>query len=151
MKKIFTLCLLAFIGIITVNAQINGCFKSISASTYHSVAINTDGSLWAWGYNGLGQLGNGTTSNNNTLPIKIGTNNNWASVSGGSYYTVAIKTDGSLWAWGYNAYGQLGNGTNSNTSTPIQIGTATDWASVSAGDHHTVAIKTNGSLWTWGK
>jgi uncharacterized repeat protein (TIGR02543 family) len=74
----------------------------------------------------------------------------WASVSAGSSHTVAIKTNGELWAWGYNYYGQLGRGNTTNSSSPVRIGTATNWASVSAGSVHTVAITTSGQLWAWG-
>lgn len=74
----------------------------------------------------------------------------WQSIAKGTYYTVAKKTDGTLWAWGYNNYGQLGDGTNTNKSTPTQIGTQANWQSFAAGASHTAAIKTNGTLWTWG-
>ncbi len=75
---------------------------------------------------------------------------NWASVSAGSSHTVAIKTDGVLYAWGMNSSGQLGDGTTSHKQTPIQVGFDTDWASVSAGYTHTVALKTDGTLYAWG-
>lgn len=125
---------------------------SVGGDNYsrHTVAIKTDGTLWAWGSNFNGQLGDGTIINR-TTPTQIGSDTNWKSVSAGGYsHTVAIKTDGTLWAWGYNWYGQLGDGTTSGTTFPIQIGTATDWASVSAGGTHSVAIKTDGTLWAWG-
>ena len=73
-----------------------------------------------------------------------------AQISAGAYHTVALKTDGTLWAWGYNNYGGLGDGTTAHKSSPVQIGTATDWAQISAGDYHTVALKTDGTLWAWG-
>ena len=73
-----------------------------------------------------------------------------ASLAAGSYHTVTIKTDSTLWAWGLNDYGQLGDGTNENKNSPIQIGAETNWASVAAGEAHTVAVKTDGTLWAWG-
>src|SRR3989338_5468335 len=78
------------------------------------------------------------------------TTTNWSSVSAGYYHTIAIKTDWTLWAWGFNNYGQLGDGTTTNRSSPTQIGSGTNWSSVSAGGYHTVAIKTDGTLWVWG-
>jgi len=75
---------------------------------------------------------------------------NWASLSTGIRHSVAIKTDGTLWAWGWNEYGQLGDGASRAKNEPTRIGTATNWASVSAGFGHTIATKTDGSIWAWG-
>ncbi|MDI6642051.1 MAG: hypothetical protein QME68_07060, partial [Elusimicrobiota bacterium] len=66
----------------------------------------------------------------------------WKSVSCGEYHTIAIKTDGTLWAWGNNSMGQLGLGDNTDRNTPTQVGTDTNWSSVSCGYYHTLAIKT---------
>jgi alpha-tubulin suppressor-like RCC1 family protein len=80
----------------------------------------------------------------------VGTATNWSSVSGGGYYTSAVKTDGTLWAWGANDNGQLGLGDTTTRNTPTQVGTAVNWLSVSSGGYHTLAVKTDGSLWAWG-
>lgn len=74
----------------------------------------------------------------------------WLQTNAGTYYTVAIKSDSTLWAWGWNDQGQLGNGTNTEQISPVQIGTQTDWKQVSAGRNYTEAIKNNGTLWAWG-
>ncbi|WP_353050505.1 T9SS type A sorting domain-containing protein [Chryseobacterium sp. ISL-6] len=115
----------------------------------HMVALKSDGTLWAWGNNKYGQLGDGTTVNK-TLPIQIGTATDWLSVTSGGNHTLAIKTDGTLWTWGDNSKGQLGNGTLTGSTSPIQIGIATDWAAIDGGRIHSIGLKTDGTLWTWG-
>ena len=127
-------------------------WHSVSAGYYHTAAIKTDGTLWAWGNNERGQLGDGTTDNRLVPTQESSTATNWSAVSAGNSHTVAVKTDGVLWAWGDNWAGQLGDGTTTRRLIPTQEGTnATDWHSVSAGDGgHTIAIKTNGTLWAWG-
>jgi len=134
-------------------------WKAVSAGSYHSLAIKKDGSLWAWGYNREGQLGDGTAGNyhHKSTPVRVGAANDWKAISAGGEHSLAIKTDGSLWAWGWNSYGQLGDGTGGdeagehNKNVPTRIGDATDWKTVSAGGEHSLAIKTDGSLWAWGK
>lgn len=137
--------------VVLLNTQINAqCWQSVSAGGLHTIAIKTDGTLWAWGINVNGQLGDNTIVFDINTPIQIGTATNWQSVSAGLNYTVAIKTDGTLWAWGYNNYGELGDGTIISKNTPTQIGIATNWKTIVAGEYHTVGIKTNGTLWAWG-
>ncbi len=126
------------------------CWQKISAGYAHTLAIRTDGTLWAWGLNNSGQLGNGTNDPVSYIPVQVGTATNWASVSAGSEHSMAIKTNGTLWAWGRNAESELGNGTNTDSNVPIQVGTDNDWVAVSAGTEHTLAKKANGTLWSWG-
>ena len=120
---------------------------------YHQTAIKTDGSMWVWGYNMYGELGlNAPNYAYKSSPTQLGTDATWAKAANYDSSTTAIKTDGSLWVWGYNGYGQLGLNTGGPTirhSSPVQVGTATDWSQVSmTGSTH--AIKTNGTLWSWG-
>ena len=117
---------------------------------YYTVALKADGTLWAWGYGTNGQLGDGTTAVR-TTPIQEATGaNDWVAVDAGKYHTVALKADGTLWAWGSNNYGELGDGTTTNSSTPVQEATqASDWVAVDVGDWHTVALKADGTLWAW--
>ena len=124
-------------------------WSAVSAGGSHTVAIGADGSLWAWGLNGVGQLGDGTADDRG-VPVRIGAATNWAAVSAGGGYTVALAADGLLWAWGNNSSGQLGDGTAANRNTPTRIQAGVSWASVSAGSSHTMAIGTDGSLWAWG-
>jgi alpha-tubulin suppressor-like RCC1 family protein len=114
-----------------------------------TVAIKSDGTLWAWGQNNYGQLGDGTNIDKN-IPVQIGTDNTWRYISAGSD-TLALKSDGTLWAWGRNNYGQLGDGSTIDKNTPVQIGTGNTWKYVSAGGNHTIALKSDGMLWAWGR
>jgi alpha-tubulin suppressor-like RCC1 family protein len=126
-------------------------WKQVAGGYFHTAAIKTDGTLWTWGYNSSGQLGDNTTVNKSRPVTTAGGGTNWKQVAGGSYHTAAIKTDGTLWTWGYNGYGQLGDGTNVNKSSPVTTaGGGTNWKQVSSGDYHTAAIKTDGTLWTCG-
>ncbi len=122
-----------------------GEYQAIAAGNDYTAVIKEDGSLWTWGYNEYGQLGDGTREDKST-PVKI--MDNVTAVSAGGYLTAAIKEDGSLWTWGWNNYGQLGDGTMENKSTPVKI--MDNVVAVSAGYNHTAAIKEDGSLWTWG-
>jgi alpha-tubulin suppressor-like RCC1 family protein len=127
-------------------------WKQVSTSFFHTAAIKEDGTLWTWGYNGTGQLG---TNNTTTPPTPVTTfagGTNWKQVSGGANHTAAIKTDGTLWTWGFGGTGQLGNGiTTGNISTPVTtFAGGTNWKQVSSAGAHTAAIKTDGTLWTWG-
>ncbi|WP_309641374.1 hypothetical protein [Flavobacterium sp.] len=134
----------------TVTITVTSCWKSVAEGSAHTVAIKPNGTLWTWGLNDFGQLGDNTTTNRST-PAQIGSATNWKSVSAGFYFCLAVKTDGTLWAWGLNSSAQLGDGTTVSKLTPVQIGTDTDWDSVSAGGSHSLAIKTNGTLWSWGR
>lgn len=126
-----------------------GCWKTVSTGMRHSLGIKSDGTLWAWGANDFGQLGNGTTIAK-TTPVQIGTANDWQSVSAGTLHSMAIKTNGTLWGWGINGNSRLGDGTTTGRIIPTQITSDTNWKSVCAGDVNTLAIKTNGTLWGWG-
>ncbi|MBO2012489.1 T9SS type A sorting domain-containing protein [Hymenobacter negativus] len=177
---------------------------SVAAGEYHTVAVRADGTLWTWGYNSSGQLGRGSADiGAHATPVQVGTATSWTSVAAGSAHTLAVRADGSLYAWGYNVYGalgqgnagggtdlyvptrvgtgtawvsvaaaalqslavqadgtlwswgdgysyQLGHGNNSDQYSPVQVGTATSWASVESGNNYSAAVRADGSLWTWG-
>jgi alpha-tubulin suppressor-like RCC1 family protein len=109
--------------------------------------------LWVWGYNPFGQLALNDTTPNRLTPVTtlIG-GNDWKSISLGKDYAVALKTNGTLWTWGVNTFGQLGINSTVSKSTPVTtILGGTNWASVAAGTTHTLAIKTDGTLWLWGE
>jgi alpha-tubulin suppressor-like RCC1 family protein len=132
-------------------------WSQVDCGENHTVAIKSDGTLWVWGRNNFGQLGDSTTTDK-TSPIQIGTGTNWSQIVCSGYdsyynnggYTIAVKSDGTLWAWGSNGNGQLGDGSTITRISPVKIGTATNWSKVATNDFHSAAIKTDGSLWAWG-
>lgn len=124
-------------------------WKLISANNFHSLAIKTDGTLWAWGMNIFGQLGDGTGTERDS-PVQIGTDVNWESVSAGLYYSLGLKKDSTIWSWGSNSGGELGLGSHTVPYAPTQIGTDADWISISAGNAYSVGLKKDSTLWQWG-
>jgi alpha-tubulin suppressor-like RCC1 family protein len=114
----------------------------------YTLAIRTDGTLWGWGANSVGQLGLGDTTSRHS-PVQVGTDT-WKQVAAGDGYTLAIRTDGTLWTWGENWWGQLGLGDTIDRLVPAQVGTAANWKEVTASGSHTLAIRTDGTLWAWG-
>jgi alpha-tubulin suppressor-like RCC1 family protein len=130
-------------------------WKQIACGSYHTAAIRTDGTLWTCGRNSQGQLGNSTIGGNVLTITQVGTATTWKQVAGGQYHTAAIKTDGTLWTWGRNNEGQIGNnfsGVGVDRATPVQTFLAgTNWKQVSCGLYHTVAVKKDGTVWCWGR
>ena len=108
--------------------------------------------LWTWGTGTNGRLGNASTTDRSTPVTTFAGGTNWKQVSVGNAFVLAIKTDGTLWAWGTGGAGRLGNGaTTGNISTPVTtFAGGTDWKQVSSGTNHTAAVKTDGTLWVWG-
>ncbi len=115
-----------------------GGVAAVSAGGLHTCAMLLDHTVKCWGSNSLGQLGNTKTSVYFSTPIEVEGLTGLASITTGNYHTVAIKYDGTLWAWG------------TRQNIPTQIGKDTDWSQVSAGRDHTVGIKADGTLWAWG-
>jgi uncharacterized repeat protein (TIGR02543 family) len=121
-------------------------------------AVNTlksDGTVWSWGLNAKGQLGNGTTTDA-SLPVQVlgpggaGHLTGIVAVMGGEQHNFALKSDGTVWAWGDNSHAQLGNGTTTNSSTPVQVSGLTSIVKLGGRGYHSVAVKTDGTVWTWG-
>lgn len=132
----------------------NGRYVAVAAGGEHALALQADGTLWAWGANVSGQLGTGTTGTlPNSTPVMIGSDRDWTAISAGVGHSVALKADGSLWTWGENAVGQLGNGSalpGANVTAPVRVGGDSDWAAVVAGQFHTIALRRNGTVSAWG-
>ena len=143
----FIAALMAAFAILVTDNQVEASREAPTVSTGwgHTMAVRNDGSLWAWGSNMVGQLGDGTiTSRHN--PVRV--MDNVVAVSAGFDYTMAIRSDGSLWAWGLNESGQLGDGTTTERHSPVRV--MDNVIAVSASLSHTMAIRNDGSLWAWG-
>jgi len=123
---------------------------AISAGYSHSVALKNDGTVWAWGNNEYSQLGVGMPTTSRYTPVQVTSLSGITAISAGRNHTVALKNDGTVWAWGWNGAGQLGDGTTVDRSYPVQVTSLSGITAISAGFVHTVALKGEGIVWAWG-
>jgi alpha-tubulin suppressor-like RCC1 family protein len=124
---------------------------SASAGGFHSLGVRANGTLWAWGNNSNGRLGDDTVTDQSSPVSVVGGFNDWVSASAGRRHSLGVRANGSLWAWGYNGNGRLGDNSNTDRSSPVSVvGGFTDWISASAGFAHSLGVRANGSLWAWG-
>ncbi|GFO68812.1 hypothetical protein GMLC_23910 [Geomonas limicola] len=127
-----------------------GNLVGVSAGAFHTLALGADGRNWAWGGNLDGQLGTGNQTGSLAPVPAGGAGLGWVALEPGNQFTLAGRSDGSLWSWGDNTSGQLGNGTLAAQATPAALDARHDWASHAAGFGHVVALKADGTLWSWG-
>ncbi|PKM94318.1 MAG: hypothetical protein CVU84_12745 [Firmicutes bacterium HGW-Firmicutes-1] len=123
--------------------------SKISSGQVHNLMLKSDGTVWAWGANTYGQLGNGTTESSNS-PIKVKGLDHIINIFAGDEHNLALKSDGTVWAWGVNDYGQLGNGTLDDKHEPIQVKDIYDVISMSAGYAHSIFLTSDGTVWGCG-
>ena len=117
-------------------------WKLVNSGWYHTTAIKTDGTLWTWGRNDNGGLGDNSRTRRSSPVQTVAGGTNWKSVDGGHLIFAAIKTDGTLWAWGSNGVGQNGDNSTTKRSSPVQtVAGGTNWRSVSCGVYNTAATK----------
>jgi hypothetical protein len=123
----------------------------IGAGGYHNAAIRANGTAWAWGSNGDGQLGDNTTTSRRSPVSVVGGYTDWVQIGAARLHTVAIRSNGTAWAWGRNESGRLGDNSTTNRSSPVSVvGGFTDWVQIGAGGYHTFALRANGTAWAWG-
>lgn len=135
-------------------AIISGGFNNwcqISAGYDHALGVRTNSSVWAWGGNSYGQLGDNTAVSKSSPVQVVGGFINWREVSAGGFHSLGRRSDGTLYAWGSGCCGRLGNNCTVSRSSPVSVsGGFTDWCQVSAGKCHNIGIRTNGTAWAWG-
>lgn len=124
---------------------------AVGAGNEHSLYVKENGTVWASGSNENGQLGDGTTTNR-TVPVQADFPSTViaTAVAGGHMHSLALDSDGKVWAWGDNSSGQLGDGTNTNSFVPVEVQGLTNVVKIAAGRAHSLALKSDGTIWAWG-
>lgn len=139
--------LLSSLALITAVSPLGA--QTISGGASHSVVVKPDGTVWTFGENNFGQLGDGTTTDR-TTPVTVASLPSIVSVAAGGDHTLALDASGIVWAWGRNNNGQLGDGTTSQRTAPVTVVGLPTIAAIAAGAQHSVALATDGTVWTWG-
>lgn len=138
---------------VPVRVQGLGAVRAIAAGGDHSLAIlASDGSVWAWGANDFGELGNGAggASVFSAVPVQVPGLVGVVAVAAGAYHSLALKADGTVWAWGINSRGMLGNGTTVDSNLPVQVQGLSGVTKIAAGSWHSLALTAAGNVWSWG-
>jgi alpha-tubulin suppressor-like RCC1 family protein len=135
----------------TTSAVTTGEYKHVrlAAGVMHTLLARSDGTVWAWGGNLEGQIGDGTT-NQRSLPIHITGLPDVIAVAAGYYHSVALAADGTVRTWGRNFFGQLGDGTTTQRPAPVEVSGLTGVTAVAASEGSTYALKSDGTVWAWG-
>ena len=124
---------------------------AIAAGYYDTEILKSDGTVWGWGFNGSYNLGNGTYQNFTTTPVQASGLTNVVAIAAGPFHTAALKSDGTVWEWGDNSYGELGTGIGYSSNVPVQVPGLTGVTAIAAGGFSTVALKCDGTVWQWGR
>jgi alpha-tubulin suppressor-like RCC1 family protein len=115
----------------------------------HSLAVKSDGSVWAWGFNGHGELGDGTTQTR-TTPVAVRGIAGVVKIAAGHGHSLAVKGDGTVWAWGLNVAGQVGDGTTTDRLEPVQVSGLGGITAAAGGRYHSLALRDDRTVWAWG-
>ena len=125
-------------------------FSATDADHGSTFALTANGTLWAWGGNDYGQLGDGTGAYR-SLPVRVTGLANVASVVSGGLHSAAVRSDGTVWAWGFNLYGQVGDGTTADRFSPVAVASLSGVGSLAIGVNHTLALRSDGLVFAWGR
>jgi len=125
--------------------------KAIAAGYDHSLALATDGTVWSWGTNYNGELGDGSSAVSRSLPARIPSLGSITAIAAGGSFSLALRSDGTVWAWGANWWGQLGDGSGVTQDHPVQVAGLRDIVAISAGGASALALKSDGTVWAWGE
>jgi alpha-tubulin suppressor-like RCC1 family protein len=136
-------------SITSVPVSVASGYAAVAVGQYHTLAVKTDGTLWSWGNNLYSQLGYSTVLNYSDTPGQVGTESDWQAVAAAGRHSVALKRNGTVWTWGDNGFGEVGNGGTLQQNVPLQIGTGT-YKVIAAAFDSTLAVGSDGSLWAWG-
>ena len=123
--------------------------QTLAAGESHTVMRKQDGTVWAWGNNIYGQLGDGTTTPRSS-PVQVPGLSNVSAIAARGHHTLALKQDGTVWAWGNNSSGELGDGTTTPRYSPVQVPGLSAVRATAAGHNHSLALKEDGTVWAWG-
>ncbi|MBI3417144.1 MAG: DUF5011 domain-containing protein [Verrucomicrobia bacterium] len=136
---------------VAVPVQVSGLTGAvaISGGFWHSVALKTDGTVWAWGDGQSGQLGD-CNFRSHATPVQVSAISGAVAIAAGGRHSLALKSDGTVWAWGDGTSGQLGNGTSQGSCTPVQVSNLSGVVAIAGGAKHNLALKTDGTVWSWG-
>lgn len=141
------------------NVRTQACLRRIGLETNWvniavggsaTLALKSDGTIWAWGENNYGQLGDGSMAREQASPVRSVPGHDWKQVATSGIHSVALKRDGTLWSWGNNWAGQLGDGTANNSRVAVRVGSSTNWTKIWANLIQNVGQQADGSLWFWG-
>ncbi len=125
---------------------------AISTGWWHSLALKNDGTVWAWGHDNYGQLGDNADLEGKPTPVRVAALKAITAVAAGGGNGFALDTAGKVWSWGWDFFGQLGNNRSlANKPMPVQVADLTGVTAIAGGSYHSLAVKNDGTLWTWGR
>ncbi len=155
MKVYSGLAVYCTLMVILISVSVKAQKLGIGSTNLHSIVVNSSGTVYTWGNNQYGQLGNGNNTESN-IPVAVRgllTGKTITQIAAGSFHSIAVASDGTVYTWGYNYYGQLGNGSNTDSNAPATVSgllSGKDIIQTAAGNYHSIALASDGTVYTWG-